>query len=76
MPRVINVDKHQTIGAMEALNAGGSHPEPRRFTAGAKYLNNVFEQDHRTGKSGIGWRKGYGRSLLPCGRCKASRQWT
>ena len=50
MPRVINVDKNPAYpAAIEALMVEGRLP-PRVRLRQCKYLNNVIEQDHRTGR--------------------------
>lgn len=59
IPRVINVDKNPAYpAAVEALKAEGTYPPPVRLRQ-CKYLNNAFEQDHRTVKKRAWLAKGY-----------------
>ena len=60
MPRVINIDKNRAYpAAVEELKEQGTIRH-RCSLRQCKYLNNIVEQDHRTGKRRTWLANGYG----------------
>ena len=60
VPRVINVDQNRAYpAAVEALKKEGQLPHRTRVRQ-CQYLNNIIEQDHRTGKKRVWLAKSYG----------------
>ena len=52
-PPIVNVDKNRAYpAAVAALKADGTLPRRVRLRQ-CKYLNNIIEQDHRTGKKRV-----------------------